>query len=232
MREEQQKALRTDGDGYHQRNHAGIGTIADPVFEQLTLINQVSPIQSYLEIGCTTGFRVDKASRAFNCKASGLEASEDAVAEGHRKYPEVELVCGLAPDGLTHWNGLQFDCIVLGHFLYLLPREQLFALASSVDSLLAENGHLIVMDFIYPKPMSAPYAHHDDLTVFKGNPSAPWLWSPTYSLVGRQIYSLAQDPALQAQPSAWQTVDVLKKLSIAQGYPVMPTAPSVHDGER
>lgn len=232
MREELQLALRVDGDGYHQRNYSGIGTISDPVFDQLTLIHQVSPITSYLEVGCTNGFRVDKAARAFQCEAAGLEASNAAVEEGSSRYPNVELVCGLAPQDLTHWDGRRFDCIVLGHFLYLLPREQLFALASSVDTLLAENGHLVIMDFIYPQPMSAEYSHHSELRVFKGNPSAPWLWSPTYSLVGRHIYDIAEEPGSQNKLSAWQTIDVLKKIAIADAYPTMATSPSVHEGQQ
>lgn len=229
MREEQVAALRTDGDGYHARNYAGIGTIADPAFDQLTLINTVRPIRSVLEIGCTTGFRLEKARAAFGARVAGLEASAAAVAEGRDRYPDVDLRTGVAPGDLAQFAGESFDVVIVGHFMYLLPREDMFALAAAVDALLAASGHLIVMDFIHPTPLSADYTHHRDLRVFKHDPSAPWLWSPTYALVGRQVYDVSESPAACNDPKAWQTVDVLRKLTVDEAYPALPTLPSVHE---
>lgn len=229
MREEQLAALRVDGDGYHARNHAGIGTIADPAFDRLTLIDEVTPVRSVLELGCTTGFRLEKARTAFGARVVGLEASAAAVAEGRDLYPEVELHAGVAPGDLASFAGEQFDVVIVGHFMYLLPREDLFALAAAVDGLLVAGGHLIVMDFIHPTPLSADYTHHRDLRVFKHDPSAPWLWSPTYALVSRQVYDVSESPTACADPRAWQTVDVVRKLTVEQAYPALPTLPSVHD---
>ncbi len=61
MKPEESAALAADGDRYHRVNYDGIGTIADPAFAQMEIIHAVSPIRSVLEIGCTTGFRLDKA---------------------------------------------------------------------------------------------------------------------------------------------------------------------------
>jgi len=114
MTPEQEQALAQDGDGYHQRNYAGIGTIADPAFEQMQILHQVSPIQSVLEVGCTTGFRLEKARKAFGAQCSGIEISPSAVAEGLELYPEVELRVGAAPRDLKHWAGknLMSLCLV------------------------------------------------------------------------------------------------------------------------
>ncbi len=231
MREVHEQALQQDGDGYHARNYAGIGTIADPAFERLELIDRVRPIRSVLEIGCTTGFRLEKARLAFGARCAGLEVSPAAVAEGHRLYPEVQLEAGVAPRDLAIWDGASFDVVIVGHFMYLLPREELFGLAAAVDRLAASGGHLIVMDFMHPSPMSADYTHHADLRVFKHDPSAPWLWSPTYTLVSRHVYDVSEDPAACADPRAWQTVDVLRKLTVDEAYPAMTSLPSVHERE-
>lgn len=232
MREELERALQQDGDDYHARNYSGIGTIADPAFEAMELIHRLAPIGSVLEIGCTTGFRLEKARAAFNARCAGLEVSPAAIAEGRSRYPQVQLELGLAPRDLERWDGQAFDVVIVGHFQYLLPRSEVFSLAAAVDRLLASGGHLITMDFLHPTPMQAPYSHHADLRVYKHDPSAPWSWSPTYALVSRRVYDISEHADECVDPRAWQTVDVLRKLTDEQAYPPAATRPSVHDEQR
>jgi len=229
MTPEERAALATDGDRYHTMNYSGIGTIADPVFQQMHVINTVSPIDSVLEIGCTTGFRLEKARREFNARCSGIELSPNAVAEGKTKFPDLDIRLGAAPADLDQWNGDTFDVIVVGHLLYLLPRSELFALAAAVDRLLAEGGHLIVMDFIYHRDTVSTYVHQGNLQVFKGDPSRPWSWSPQYFLVHRDVYPLAGAPSTQQFSWQWQTVDVLRKLSIVDSHVRVEPPSSVHE---
>lgn len=226
MNPEQEAALRADGDRYFEVNHEGIGTIADPAFEQMEMLHQLSPVTSVLEVGASNGFRLEKARRSFSAKCVGLEASADAVAEGHDLFPEISLTEGMAPQDLDEFAGQTFDVIVLGHFMYLLPRTELFALAAQVDSLLEDNGHLIISDFFYPAPARTNYTHNPALDVFKMDPSAPWLWSPTYSLVHRNVYPVSAYLTASAHPAEWQTVDVLRKLPVDTAYP--PAQPK-HD---
>lgn len=228
MKPEEENALRQDGDGYHSRNYAGIGTIADPIFQALSLVHETSPIRRVLEIGCTTGFRLEKVRVAFDASCVGLEISPAAVSEGREKYPRVEIREGTAPRDLEAWADAEFDLIIVGHLQYLLPRESLFRLASEVDRLLAAGGHIVLMDFLSPTPVSAAYSHHEDLTVFKHDPSAPWLWSPTYTLVARRVYDISVEPLACQDPRMWQTVDTVRKLAVTEAYPSAPTVPSIH----
>jgi len=229
MDEIHERALRTDGDGYYTRNYAGIGTIADPVFEQMQLLHRVQPIRAVFEIGCTTGFRLEKARGAFGARCAGLEISPAAVAEARERYPSVDVREGIAPRDMAQWESSSFDVVVVGHVLYLLPREALFALAAEVDRILADGGHIIVMDFLSPANHHSRYSHHSDLSVFKHDPSGPWVWSPTYQLVSRQVYPLADVPSSSTDPRSWQTVDVVRKLAVADAYPERSAHPSVHD---
>jgi SAM-dependent methyltransferase len=226
---EERAALVSDGDRDHQVNYSGIGTIADPEFQQLEIIHSLSPIKSVLEIGCTTGFRLEKARVRFGAQCVGLEASEAAVAEGRQKYPEVDIRQGVAPADLEQWQGSSFDVVVIGHLLYLLPRSALFELAAHVDSLLAKNGHLIVMDFIYHQDTVAKYSRQDALNLYKGDPSAPWSWHPQYFLVHRDIYPLSQNAESQIEPNQWQSLDVLRKITLPQAYESVMAPPSVHE---
>lgn len=228
MDPEQEQALAVDGDGYHQRNYSGIGTIADPAFDQMEILHRISPIRSVLEIGCTTGFRLEKARKAFGADCAGIEISPAAITEGKTLYPDLDIRVGLAPDDLSFWSGHSFDVIVVGHLLYLLPRSELFELAAKVDSLLAPGGHLIVMDFIYHRDTVAPYSHQSALKVFKGDPSRPWSWHPQYFLIHRNVYPLSGDRSAQVEPDRWQSVDVLRKLYEDQAYEKVTPPPSVH----
>lgn len=228
MKPEEIAALAADGDRYHRVNHEGIGTIADPAFDQMQVINEVSPIRSVLEIGCTTGFRLDKAQRQFGATCCGLEASPAAVKEGRERYPLVDIRQGVAPADLSQFSGSTFDVVVVGHLLYLLPRSDLFEFAAQVDSLLGENGHLIIVDFIYHRDTVATYAHQDSLQLYKGDPSQPWSWHPQYFFVHRNIYPLHADSSSQNEPNQWQSIDVLRKLPLAQAYEHVNSPASVH----
>lgn len=232
MDPQQEAALQRDGDGYHKRNHAGIGTIADPVFDALTLIHSVRPIYSVLEVGCTTGFRLNKVNKSFGAVAVGVEVSPASVAEGRDLYPNIELIQGLAPRDLPSPDTRTFDVVVLGHFQYLLPRSDLFEVAYRVDRLLTDGGHIVATDFFFNTPMSTEYAHTSDLEVFKEDPTSPWTWSPTYTLVSRSTYSLASDLSTQQDESNWQTLDVVRKHAVAHAYPRRPSPPSIHSTKK
>ena len=229
MTPEEIAALAADGDRYHRVNYEGIGTIADPAFFQMEVINSVSPICSVLEIGCTTGFRLEKARQAFGAQCGGLEASVAAVNEGKEKYPQIDIRQGIAPQDLDHWSGSKFDVVIVGHLVYLLPRSDLFEFAAQVDSLLADNGHLIVVDFIYHRDSVAEYAHQDSLSLYKGDPSGPWSWNPQYFLVHRNVYPLSGDSSSQREPNQWQSIDVLRKLSPGVAYEKVLAPSSVHN---
>ena len=229
MTPEEQAALKADGNRYHRVNYEGIGTIADPAFEQMEIINAVSPIESVLEIGCTTGFRLEKARKAFDSHTAGLDASSTAIEEGKILYPGLDIRAGLAPKGLDYWSGSTFDTIVVGHLLYLLPRTSLFQLAAKVDSLLSDGGHLIVIDFIAHRDTVSSYSHQEGLNVFKGDPSAPWSWHPQYFLVHRNVYPLSVDPSSQREPNQWQSIDVLRKLRVDEAFQSVNRPASAHD---
>jgi len=219
-------ALKEDAEQYYIRNTGNLHRKIDPVHDALRRINGVQPIRSILEIGCSTGWRLETVRKEFGSRGTGLEAGSEAVASGQRLYPELDLRQGLAPEGLRAWLGIeQFDCIVLGFFAYLLPRKEIFRLAADVDELLEDDGHLVVSDFLYPSSISVPYTHHPGLTTYKLDPSSPWSWSPNYCQVERIVYHGNVPLPSLVEPGQWTTVDVLRKLSDDVAYPRKATRP-------
>lgn len=222
-------ALVDDAENYFTRNAEFLHRENDPVHAALRRIHLVRPMETILEIGCSTGWRLDVARNEFGARCTGLEAGAGAVKAGRSLYPDIKIEQGLAPVGLSQWVGTnQFSCIVLGFFVYLLPRRELFRLAADVDELLEDHGHLVIHDFLYPSSIRSPYTHHSSLATYKIDPSSPWTWSPNYCQVERSVYHAnATLPAL-IEPDRWSTVDVLRKLPESVAYPWHDSQPSWH----
>ncbi|MDO9484602.1 MAG: class I SAM-dependent methyltransferase [Actinomycetota bacterium] len=218
------EALASDSESYFERNGSQLERPDDPVLKALRTIQRVQPSSTVLEIGCANGWRLEAARREFGSRGYGIDASAEAVSDGSRQFPELWLSQGLAPADLDRLpDDVSFDCIVLGYFMYLLPRADLFPLAAVVDQLLVEGGHLIVFDFIYPTRVRSEYRHDPALTTFKMDPSSPWSWSPNYSLVERTIYHTDVPEDVLRDPGNWGTVDVLRKLPDSIAYTPIAT---------
>ena len=112
--------------------------------------------------------------------------------------------------------------------MYLFPRELLFELAAQVDRVLRPGGHIVAMDFLFTFEGRLDYHHQPELDLYKGNPTLPWLWHPTYTLVGRRVYDLNEEPRDAGDPRSWQTVDIVRKLTIDEAYPKGSGLPSRH----
>jgi hypothetical protein len=221
----------SDAEAYFERNGEGVRTDDDPVLDAVRRVNKVSPISSLLEVGCATGWRLQRLHDELGSTCVGMDASLAAISRGSKKYPELDLRQGLAPNDLPELaDAGPFSCMILGFFMYLLPRRDLFNLASQVDSMLIDEGHLIVVDFLYPRCVRSEYAHNPGLTTFKMDPTAPWTWSPTYELVERSVYRPGADGANSTSPENWTTVDVLRKFSLSDAYPEVAARPSVRSG--
>jgi SAM-dependent methyltransferase len=213
-------SIAREADAYFLRNVEQNKPSSDPMMPALQRIHAVRPIESVLEIGSNTGWRLEGIRAGLGVsKVCGVEASLLAVAEHQAAYPNIPVVCGVAPNALANFPAGSFDTVIVGFLLYLLPRDLLFAFAAQVDRLLADDGHLVIEDFLHPSPVSRDYTHHDKLRVFKDDPSAPWSWSPTYSLVDRELIEHEAHTVDNADPSRWITVDVLRKHPLHTAYP-------------
>ena len=212
--------ISREADAYYVRNVDQNKPGSDPMMPALQRIHAVRPMQSVLEIGSNTGWRLDGIRSGLGVlKVCGVEASILAVDEHRVTYPDIPVVRGVAPQVLSGFPAGSFDTVIVGFLMYLLPRDLLFPFAAEVDRLLSDDGHIVVEDFLHPSPVSRDYTHQDQLRVFKHDPSAPWSWSPTYSLVDRQLIEHEAHTVDNADPSRWITVDVLRKHPLHTAYP-------------
>jgi SAM-dependent methyltransferase len=215
-------SISREADAYYVRNVDQNKPVSDPMLPALKRIYAVRPMQSVLEIGSNTGWRLDGIRSGLGVvKVCGVEASQLAVDEHEATYPDIPVVRGVAPQVLSGFPAASFDTVIVGFLMYLLPRDLLFGFAAEVDRLLADDGHIVIEDFLHPTPLSRNYTHDDQLRVFKHDPSAPWSWSPTYSLIDRQLIEHEAHTVDNADPSRWITVDVLRKHPLTTAYPAV-----------
>jgi SAM-dependent methyltransferase len=214
--------ISREADAYYVRNVEQNKPGSDPMMPALQRIHAVRPMQSVLEIGSNTGWRLDGIRSGLGVsKVCGVEASQLAVDEHQATYPDIPVVRGVAPQVLSGFPAASFYTVIVGFLMYLLPRDLLFTFAAEVDRILAYDGHIVIEDFLHPSPVSRDYTHQDQLRVFKNDPSAPWSWSPTYSLIDRQLIEHEAHTVDNADPSRWITVDVLRKHPLSSAYPAV-----------
>jgi SAM-dependent methyltransferase len=209
--------ISQDADKYYGRNSQVAGS--DRVLEALRGIHERVGIRSLLELGAFDGSRLKQARLEFGCRCVGVEASQEAVTAARGGSPDVDFHRGVVPQFLEEeLPDTEFDVVVLGFFLYLLPRSWLFRLASSVDRLLALGGHLIVYDFLSDTPSRRNYSHDYKLTTFKMDYSAMWTWNPQYTLMSRQV---ASHDSWETWPSSMHEtvcIDIIRKQSVDGSY--------------
>ena len=173
---------RWEGDRYYGRNPVtpdGLEQAAerDPVLK--VLAQGRVEARSILEVGASNGWRLACLRRRRpEAVCVGVEPSAAAVTEGARQFPDVSLVRGTA-ERLPFESG-RFDLVILGFFLYVCDRDDLFRVAAETDRVLARNGFVVVFDFCPSRPHRNRYKHRPDVYSYKMNYAQMFLWNPIY----------------------------------------------------
>ena len=176
---------RWEGDRYFGRNAVtpdGLEQAAerDPVLE--VLVEGRVEARRILEVGASNGWRLACLRRRRpETVCVGLEPSLAAVTEGARQFPDVSLVRGTA-ERLPFASG-RFDLVILGFFLYLCDRDDLFRVAAETDRVLARNGFVVVFDFCPSRPHRNSYRHRPDVYSYKMDYAQMFLWNPVFRRV-------------------------------------------------
>ena len=104
--------------------------ILRPVFRK-------APGNSFLDIGCNTGFGVE-AARRLGFRASGIDVSGEAIEIAQRLYPENRFVAGTAQELAT--KGETFDAVLCREVIEHMPEVHSFM--SALSSMMKIGGVL------------------------------------------------------------------------------------------
>jgi len=173
---------RGEGDAWYKRNREKMGD-KDRVSDMIERCG-IQPRHA-LEIGCSNGWRLQKLKDKYGCEANGIDISWDAIKAGREKHSKIGLRVGSA-DNLGYGNGV-FDLVILGFFLYLADREDLFRIAAEADRVLADRGYIIIEDFFSTRAYAKPYHHADGMHLYKMDYGRLFTWNPAYRVIDKQI---------------------------------------------
>lgn len=172
--------LGAEADAWFERNKAameGEKLQSDPVLRAVQVC-ELAPAH-VLEIGCSTGWRLQMLAERYGCQGTGVDPSDKAVAFGKQKFTGLDLSVGTA-DVLPYADGT-FDLVIFGFCLYLCDRKDLFTIAAQADRVLADNGHLAILDFYPPYPYRNTYVHTENVYSYKMDYASMFTWNPSYT---------------------------------------------------
>jgi SAM-dependent methyltransferase len=197
-------------DAWWLRNKAYVrGRKSDQVVEALARLNWPRGLANDLaiEIGCADGTRLHRLTTRRGGRGAGCDLSPAAIMDGSTAYSGLDLriASGLAAPFASGSAGV----VILGFFMTYLDPGDYFTAVQEADRLLADNGLLIVQDFLPNAPGARPYGHADQLTARKMEFSRLFLGHPHYRLVHRELV-LDRDESLP-HPDDRQGIDILHK---------------------
>ena len=176
--------LASEGDAYHARNleRAALAA-ADPV---LAALRDLAPSpRRVLEVGAGDGWRLAGLGEQLpDTLRVGIDPSLAALRAGAKRAPRVACVRATA-ERLPFRSGT-FELAIFGFCLYLIDREDLFAVAAEVDRVLAPCAHLAIFDFLPDAPQRRHYAHAEGVSSYKMDYARMFLWNPAYRCVSRR----------------------------------------------
>ena len=178
-----------EADQWFRRNKEALETsTSDPDMDLLAdwMLPFKTRISSVMEVGCGTGHKLDRLSRALDAKGCGIEPSAEAVAHISDAFPDLDVKQAFADDIPF---SEQFDLVHLGFFLYLVDREAYFSCLKEADRLVKPGGFLSIIDFDPPAPYSNAYSHQPGAFSHKIDNSGAFTASGLYSVVNKYSFS-------------------------------------------
>jgi SAM-dependent methyltransferase len=208
--------MNGEGDSWFARNAAAVSSASSDVVDEAVSYLGLNP-KAILEIGAANGARIERLAQKSGASCAGIDPSAEAIADGLKRYPEIDLRVGTA-DALP-FAAASFDLVIIGFCMYLVDPALHFRSIAEADRVLKDGGHLVVFDFYANHPYYNDYAHLKGLRAHKMEFSKLFLAHPAYSLLHRQLAK--KDPDF-LQPDRREGADILVK-ELKSAFPVSPT---------
>ena len=211
--------FNSEGDQWFIRNQVKIterhnDKMDDPVLMMIDKCG-LKPSQ-VLEIGCSNGWRLDLIKQKYGAHCVGVEPSLQALADGQKNYPTLELYRGRAA-ALPVEN--TFDLVVVPFVFHWVDRGELLRSVAEVDRVVADQGFLLISDFAPDGPTRVPYHHlpEKEVYTYKMNYSEIFTATALYQLVAHFTFSDSCDRVGAVDNSASRGACILLRKS-ANGF--------------
>lgn len=190
--------LRAEGNAWYGRNKAhlqSLGDVAeapDVAFICSTLAPFGARIGRVLEIGCSSGLKLEAICGRLSAEGEGIEPSQDAVDEGNHRTKQVRMRLQAGSGDQLPFDSGSFDLVYFAFCLYLFDRASLMRALAEADRVLAPGGFIAVTDFDPGTRQKRPYSHAAGLYSYKQDYASVYTQSGLYYLVGKTSYSHRQ----------------------------------------
>ena len=155
--------LENEANAWFKRNAEAINkklSSTDPIVRSLDMFN--ISFESVIDIGASNGYRLNLLKEKFNPKICvAVEPSEDAIADGQKRYPFINFRKGLASNIPTK-RSESFDLTIVNFVLHWVDRKTLFTSVAEIDRCVSDNGYLVIGDFDPGVPIKVKYHHLQD----------------------------------------------------------------------
>lgn len=180
------------------------------------------PSPSVIELGCCNGFRLNRVKRECLPHAHfvGIDASSEAIADGKKLFPELELHQGILSNPPV---GGSFDLVIVNYVMHWIDRSNLGQSVAAIDSFVKDGALLLLGDFFPDYPQRRRYHHLPNESVFTYKQDYPGIFTALglYKEVTRFTYNhdKIDSYSLQLASSSTRGVCSLLHKSVDGYYP-------------
>jgi ubiquinone/menaquinone biosynthesis C-methylase UbiE len=184
--------LESEGDAWFNRNSLIISNANE--FHEISWVGEqlesfAHSIQNVLEVGSSSGEKLNTLCGFFSAKGIGIEPSRKAIEFAKSKFAStgLEFHQGTA-DNLTIDSQSQ-DLVVAGFCLYLVDEEKIDESLIQLTRVVKPGGFLVITDFDYGQDVQVPYIHDLRIRTFKRDYHKLISRFQNFSLVAKRSFS-------------------------------------------
>ena len=182
--------LNGEGDAWFRRSRANsISRTEQEAKDVLLRILDSYSIKpkNVLDVGCSNGWRLALLHERYGARCVGVEPSGEAVRDGRKRFPEIELLRGAAAS-IPLAKGDAFDLVIVNFVFHWISRASLLQSVAEIDRHVKDGGYLLISDFFPDWPVQNVYHHLPPGQVYTYKMDYAGLYTATnlYSLVTRQ----------------------------------------------
>lgn len=186
--------LSGEGDNWLIRNSG----IKHPYFPELNfLFNYLKsfPIENFLEIGCSSGWKTKILSRKLHAIGFGIDPSRLAINKANSKRLSfIKKLLGFKDSSFSigtadklEYSSEYFDFVFYSFCLYLVDRNLVQKSLAEGHRCLKSGGFLAIKDFDYGKPHFNDYKHTKGIKSFKDD-YTDYFIQLGYKIVGKESF--------------------------------------------
>lgn len=194
MGQQEDDFKKGEGDAWYERTLALREYSAEPNPKELALLASLppdlrnSPDTSrvhLVEIGCSRGDSLSRIQRKTGFRASGIDPSQVAIAEGKAMFGDrLNLSFGTATQ--TGLSNSSVDVLFFGWCMTYVETDQFSRVEEEIDRVLKRGGVLAIFDFDYfgEGEHLTPYKHLDGRYCYRRNYTSIFL-QKGFSLISK-----------------------------------------------